>query len=44
MLRHDMEYPYKKTIPLTMLTDRKKMFDEIKKSSENEDPRLMIDI
>jgi hypothetical protein len=43
-LRHNLEHMFGKSIPLSMLTDSKFLFDVISKSSSTLEGRLMIDI
>jgi hypothetical protein len=43
-LRHDLEHMLGRSIPLSMLTDSKSLFDVISKSSTTLERRLMIDI
>jgi len=44
MLKHDLECIYKQSIPMTLLSDSKQMFDVITKASHTTERRLMIDI
>ncbi len=44
MIKHDLEWIFKQTIPLTTLTDSKQMFDVITRGSRTTEKRLMIDV